>query len=230
MNDVVILSLGGSLLCPPSGPETKVIKRYAQWLKKLAKQYRYVVAFTGGGQIARQYITLARQMHTNVSAVDQDWVGIRASRLNAELLRVACGELADPEIITDPRIKLRSQKRILIGAGWKPGRSTDYDAVRLAVENAVPIVYNLSNIKYLYNRDPIKYPDAKPVKQLTWPDYFAITGRHWRPGLNTPFDPVAAKLAYQEKIVVHILHGAYLANVDRALAGQPFVGTMLSTR
>ncbi len=124
-----------------------------------------------------------------------DWIGIKASILNAELVKQLFGKMADDKIITDPNVKLNWRKSIYIGAGWKPGRSTDFDAVKIAVLNKVDTVINLSNIDYVYTKDPNKYKSAEKIKEIKWKDFRNIVGNKWDPGLNAPFDPIAAKLA-----------------------------------
>lgn len=229
MSNRIVLSLGGSLLCPPDGPNPVVIKRYAKWLRKISQQ-RHIVVFTGGGELAREYINIAKGVRQAVSRAELDWIGIQASRLNAELLRTACGNAADPIIITYPRTTQKSKKRIRIGCGWKPGRSTDDVAVRFAIAQRIPVVYNLSNITHIYDRDPKKYRNAKKLSHLTWSQFFLIIGHRFQPGIHAPFDPVAARLAERHGITIHIMHGKNLANVERAIRGKPFVGTTLSTR
>ncbi len=110
-----------------------------------------------------------------------------------------------------------------------PGRSTDYDAVRFAAENNVKEVYNLSNVPYFYSQDPHRYASAKPLFNVTWREFFAIAGKRWQPGMNLPFDPIAARLAAKNNLTVKILQGSDFANIEKAIAGKKFTGTTLST-
>ena len=61
-----------------------------------------------------------------------DWIGIYATHLNAQLVRLAFGEMAHAEINTDPTKRMNWKSNVLIAGGWMPGRSTDYDAILLA--------------------------------------------------------------------------------------------------
>ncbi|MBS3141793.1 hypothetical protein J4464_00215 [Candidatus Woesearchaeota archaeon] len=50
----------------------------------------------------------------------------------------------------------------------------------------------------------------------------------WKAGTNVPFDPIASELAHRHGIKVMILHGRDLENVEKALQGLPFKGTLIS--
>jgi len=69
---------------------------------------------------------------------------------------------AENFIADDPNKKLPMKKSVLIGAGgWKPGRSSDDFSVRLAKMYGAKTIINLSNIDFVYTKDPRKHPDAK---------------------------------------------------------------------
>jgi uridylate kinase len=156
-----------------------------------------------------------------------DWLGIHASRINAQLVRSIFGELADPEIIVDPTLDVEMRTPIRIGAGWKPGWSTDYDAVMVAVTIGAQQVVNLSNIDYAYTADPKVDPNAERIEETTWPEFQKIVGTEWRPGLNAPFDPIAAKLAKEHGLTVIIANGNKMDNVEAIVDGKEFVGTVI---
>lgn len=224
----IIISLGGSIIVP-DGVDVAYLKQFISTIQGLTKSYRFVI-FTGGGTTARLYQQAARSAQRTITNASLDWIGIQASHINAELVKQLFGNLAHDSIITDPRVKLRWTKAIHIGAGWKPGRSTDYDAVRLAVENSISTVINLSNIDYVYTSDPRKNPNAEKITDTNWKDFRGLIGNNWDPGLNVPFDPIAAKIAQKHDIAVNILNGKKLANVVKAIKGQAFLGTRVTNR
>jgi len=117
---------------------------------------------------------------------------------------------------------------VLIAAGWKPGRSSDDDAVRLAHVYGSTTIVNLSNVDYIYDKDPRKFKTAKKIEHATWKDYFRIFEAKWRPGANVPFDPIAARFAQRHGQKVVIANGKDLKNLQNILAGKPFKGTQLS--
>ena len=56
----------------------------------------------------------------------------------------------------------------------------------------VKTIINMSNIDYVYDKDPKKNKDAKKIKNIFWRRYRKISGNKWEAGLNKPFDPIAA--------------------------------------
>lgn len=228
----IIISLGGSLIAPKGATteqQEALITSYAQWLKKLS-QANLVVVIVGGGNTARVNIETAKQTNPSISADDLDWIGIKATHANAARLMTVIqsngGVISHSEIITDPQIKLPYTTGLAIGGGWKPGRSTDYDAVMIASYNSADMVYNMTNVVTVYDKDPKQYPDAKPLNpSITWQELQAVVGTTWSPGLSMPFDPIAAKLALEQGITVKLVGSP--TELDNALAGQPFEGTTI---
>ncbi|MBI4406900.1 MAG: UMP kinase, partial [Candidatus Kerfeldbacteria bacterium] len=157
--NTIIISLGGSIIST-AADTTAIVRDYATWLKQLA-QTHVVAVIVGGGYRARIAIEQAKQNNPNLTNDQLDEVGIAATQVNAELLRSTC-QIEHP-IITDPNIMLPTEPGLVFGAGWKPGRSTDYDAVLLAVTNQVDTVYNVSNITKIFTADPKIDPTAKPL-------------------------------------------------------------------
>ena len=119
------------------------------------------------------------------------------------------------------------KEKILIAAGWKPGRSTDDCAVRLAKAYGASTIINLSNIDYVYTKDPRKFKDAKKIEAISWKDYRKLIGGKRTPGMNSPFDPVAARFAAKHHQRVIVAGGTDLKNLHSILSGKKFKGTVL---
>lgn len=224
MKKTIIISLGGSIIVPDKIDVNYLIK-FKKFILKYLKKYNFVI-FCGGGRIARNYQEAGKKI-ANLSSAQLDWLGISASILNANLLKSIFVNNSQTEIITIPTKKVKFFKPIIIGAGWQPGWSTDYDAIKLAQVNNVKTVINLSNIDCVYNKDPRKYKNAKKIDLISWKDFIQMIGTKWSPGLNTPFDPIAAKLAKQAKIKVAIMSGIDLNNLEKFLNHKKFKGTLV---
>jgi uridylate kinase len=186
----------------------------------------------GGGGTARTYqqvyrSVLARDGTGAESPAEADWIGIMATRLNAQLLRGILADLCRLDVVYDPTKVTEFPGRVMVAAGWKPGFSTDNDAVLLADRFAAKVVLNLSNIEKVYTDDPRMNPSAKPLDDITWADFRTLVGDEWVPGKNTPFDPIASKYAQKAGITVLCLGGSDLLNVKAALQGEDFVGTRI---
>lgn len=213
----------------PDGVDVAFLKEFHRritlWLQESTP--RRIVLITGGGAPARLYQQAYRAVVAEPSLDRQDWIGIAATRLNAALVKAVFGDLCVDDVVTDPTAPFRWTGRVLVAAGWKPGFSTDFDAVVLAERFGAKTVINLSNIAQVYTEDPKKNPEAKPLKDVSWPEFQKIVGTEWNPGLNAPFDPVATKKAAELGLTVYVAAGGDLPNLDKILRGQPFFGTVI---
>ncbi|HLD97225.1 MAG TPA: UMP kinase, partial [Candidatus Nanoarchaeia archaeon] len=139
-------------------------------------------------------------------------------------------EMAHANVVKNPneKILLKESEKVVVAAGWKPGRSTDYIAVMLAKNLGAKTVINLTNTDYVYDKDPSKFDDAKPLHEVSWKDFRKLIGvSKWSPGLNTPFDPVAAKVAEKLKLRVAVM-GKDMQNLENFMVGKQFTGTLIS--
>lgn len=221
----LVLSVGGSLIAPGK-VNVDFIKEFKKLMLDFTSAGNRVLIVAGGGATARDYIKAAQDV-SDVISDDLDWLGIRGTMINAELLRAVFGDSAYPRILTNPTEKLSTSKRIVVASGWKPGWSSDYDAVLLAENFKVGTVVNMTNVDYVYDKNPKEFKDAKPLKQLTWDDMKKIVGEEWHAGLNAPFDPIASKLASALKLKVVVLNGNKLENFKNFLLGKNFVGSII---
>ena len=219
----LVISLGGSIIVP-AGIDSDFLKRFREIILGL-EQARFVI-ICGGGKICRNYQNAAKEM-AEISKEDLDWIGIQATRLNAELVRSIFGETAYKKVIHDPHEEIDNSKRIVIGAGFEPGSSTDLRAVQVAKRFGAGKVVNMSNIDYVYDDDPKKNPHAKKLTSITWADFRKLVGNEWSPGLNMPFDPIASKEAEKLGLEVVII-GNEISNLERVLKGESFNGTTIS--
>ena len=180
----------------------------------------------GGGKICRNYQEAAKATSV-IPKEDLDWIGIRATRLNAELVRSSFGDDAHKKVIHDPHEEIDGSGRIVIGAGFEPGSSTDLRAVQLAKRFGASRVINMSNIDYVYSADPKKDPHAERMESVSWPAFRKLVGNEWDPGLNMPFDPIASREAEAVGLEVVII-GNDMENFERLLNGEKFRGTTIS--
>jgi len=219
-----VLSLGGSLIVPET-IDVDFLKGFKSLIDKICTENRVIIV-CGGGKTCRNYQNAADKV-IEISDEEKDWIGIMASRLNAELVKSIFGKYAYEEVITDPTIKIDTDKKIIVGAGWKPGFSTDMDTVLLAKQFGAEEVLNISNADHVYDKDPNKFDDAKKFSEIAWEDYFKIIGTEWKPGMNAPFDPIASQEAQKSGIKVRIL-GKDIKNMEACLEGKEFEGTTLN--
>jgi uridylate kinase len=225
MTKIYVISLGGSLVVP-NEINIKFLSLFKNIIEKKIKENKKFIIIVGGGKTARNYQNAAKAL-TKVSNEDLDWLGIHATRINAHLLLTIFRKYAHFRIIKNPKEKISFKEKILIAAGWKPGFSTDYDAVLLAKTYGSDTIINLTNVDYVYDKDPNKFKDAKPFKEISWKDYLKLIEQKWIPGMSAPFDPIASKLAQKFKFKVIILNGRKLKNLENYLANKTFKGTII---
>lgn len=221
--DTLVISLGGSIIVP--GEIDKVfLKKFREIILRL-EQTRFMI-ICGGGKICRNYQNAAKEI-AEVSKEDLDWIGISATWLNAELVRSIFGEEAHEKVIHDPHDQIDSSKRVIIGAGFEPGSSTDLRAVQLAKRFGAVRVINMSNIDYVYSADPKKDPNAERLTEISWSEFRKLVGNEWDPGLNMPFDPIASREGEELGLEVIII-GNDITNLEKLLRGEPFRGTTIT--
>ncbi len=225
-NEMIIISLGGSLVVP-DGIDTTFLRAFKSLIEMHVRNGRRFVLVVGGGRTARRYQEAAKDVASLIDD-DADWLGIHATRLNAHLLRTVFKEIAHPKIFSSEEDVTPFDEPLAVGAGWRPGWSTDYVATSIAEKIGARSVVNLSNTDYVYDKDPKANHDARKLEAVTWGAYRKLIPTAWRPGLNTPFDPVASEKAESIGLEVIIMNGARLENLERRLAGEAFEGTVIS--
>lgn len=226
----IVISLGGSLVVPNEGIDTKFLINLNSFIRRKLAENKNLQFFlvVGGGSTARYYRDGAREVVGHeIARDDLDWLGIHATRLNAHLIRTIFRDIAHPYIIKHYDIIRKAKEPVVIASGWKPGWSTDFDAVLLCEDYDVKTIINLSNIDRAYDKDPNKFPNAKPYDHIKWKEFRKIVGDEWIPGMNAPFDPVAAQKAEELGVKVVILNGSNFDNLEKYFNKQKFVGTVI---
>jgi uridylate kinase len=221
-----IISVGGSIIIPPEGFNVEFLKKFRELILERVKMGEKFILVIGGGSTCRKYQQAAKET-ADVSDTDLDWLGIYATHFNARFVGQLFNDLAESELIINPTKKIRSKKSILIAGGWKPGCSTDYDAVLLAKTYGAKELINLSNIDYIYDADPRQNPQANKMENLTWDELRQIVGDTWIPGANLPFDPVAAKTAQKLGLTVKFAKGTDLSSLKSVLDGKQYQGSLI---
>ncbi|MDR2659536.1 MAG: UMP kinase [Spirochaetaceae bacterium] len=235
-----VISLGGSIVAPD-----KVDESYLEKFVGLIKEFllnnveRRFIIVVGGGGPARTwqsaYRNVGKTLGDPINDEAADWIGIMATRLNAQLVKALFGAYCTDDVITDPNEERRAPDgtariftgRVLLAAGWKPGFSSDNDAALLAKRFGAKTIINLSNIEKVYTADPKTDPLAKPLDDITWKEFRAITGNEWTPGKNVPFDPIASRTAEDADIDVICAAGRNLENLRQILCYGLYTGTLI---
>ncbi len=224
--EYVVVSVGGSLIVPDA-IDTSFLTQFHNLISSKTRMGRSFFIIAGGGRLARRYQEAAHEVRGDLDREDLDWMGIHSTRLNAHLLRTIFHEDAQARIVKNPTRRLSTKNSVVIGAGWKPGWSTDYCAVMAAKNLGAKKLVNLSNIDYVYTADPRKDPTATKIEKISWSEFRKLIPKEWDPGLSSPFDPVAAKEAEALGIEVAIINGTKLGEFEKYLNHEPFTGTVI---
>lgn len=228
-SETVVISVGGSLIVPGKGdgtPDAAFLKTLKDFVEKNVAKGRRMVLIAGGGRTARKYHEALKDL-PNVTDDDLDWIGIHATRLNGQLLKIALKDFTDEYLVTNPNELPKSDKPVIVGSGYKPGSSTDLRAVQIAKNLGATKVINLSNIDYAYTADPNEDPHAQKIEEMSWDEFLKLVPDAWSPNISAPFDPIASREAKQSGIEVAIINGTRLEEVEKYLSGEKFVGSLI---
>jgi uridylate kinase len=207
-----VISIGGSA-CFGERVDIAFLRRFSEFVKRSRDEFHIVV---GGGRIAREYQKMGEALGLGDNSLD--WIGIAATRLNAELLGRF---LKTPEVIANPEKPGKS--RVNIYSGWKPGFSTDYVSVVLAKRLDAKRIINITRVGYLYDRDPSK-KGAKKLYEISKREMAKRFRNRWSPGLKFPLDPMAVKDSTGIEIAIV---GNSIENIKKAMESRYFQGTLV---
>lgn len=226
--ETVVIDLGGSIIASRN-IQVRFLAQFRKFILKFLKEGRRFVIVVGGGRVCRQYQDAASEI-VGLSYEEKDWIGIHATRLNAQLVRAIFFDVAHPVVLDNPLKKIENEEKynLFIASGWKPGWSTDYVAVMLANRFKTKRLIIATKIPYVYDDDIEKNKRAKPLKEISWKDYRKMVGDVWTPGLKAPVDPIAAKLAQSIKLEAIVARGMDLENMENILRGKKFRGTLIN--
>ena len=221
----VVISLGGSMVNGTGNPDIPFLKKF----KSLLKGKEKIGIVVGGGKVARDYVKSASNFSKNQFWADS--LAVQATRLNAGLVTRAFSEEACPVVFQDFESAAIASKeyRIVVMGGTIPGITTDTDAVLLAEAMNAKRVINISNVDGVYDSDPRKNRKAKRFKKMTFKQILNIANASdtRKPGTHFVFDVIACKLAARSGFEVHFVGGPNIADLPKALKGQPHRGTIV---
>ena len=214
----VVVSVGGSILARELRAEK--FKIYASALKEISKK-NTVFVVTGGGQAARDYIGVARELGEDEATCDL--IGIEVTRLNARLLIAALGD----DAYYEPPLDYKGAKnasltgRIVVMGGVTPGQTTDAVSAVLAEYTGADLLINATSIDGVYTSDPRKNKDARKFESMTPQQLIEVVMKtEMVAGANSPVDLLAAKIIERSGIKTIVLNGEEPRNIVDAVSGK----------
>nr|MDO8134077.1 UMP kinase [Candidatus Njordarchaeum guaymaensis] len=221
----VVIRIGGSVIASP--PDPALINKYADLMKELKKQGHELVVVVGGGQPARDFIDIAREM--GLSEQDQDNLAISVSRLFAQLLAKRLGTLGAEKVPTSIRqvVQLLNEEKIVVMGGLRPGMTTDAVAAMVAERIDADLLVKATDQDGIYTKDPDKYPDAQKINRLSFHDLWGLfeEDKH-KAGIHQILDPEAVRILQRSKTRTLVVNGFRPENVLSAVKGER-IGTLI---
>ena len=219
----VVVSIGGSVVLSDEA-DVLFLKNLTDLFKKICKEYKLFI-IVGGGKIARRYIQLGRELGFDEDTLDL--IGIDVTRVNARIITNLLG-VSNKEIpnTTDEAIKL--DKPIVVMGGTGPKHSTDFVGAELAEKTHAVRFVNATNVDGIYDKDPNKYKNVTQLKEISIDQLITQYGTKWSAaGKNIFMDEPALEIIKRAKLTTYIVNGKRLDQLEKALYGQSFNGTII---
>ena len=164
-----VIKLTGALFDFPSNEEgLEEILRIAEVLKETGRKLDKILVVTGGGRRLRELLNALRKKGVkNEGVLDQ--IGIMYTRLNAyiliSILNDNCAGYV-PETL-DEVLVMSLNNKIVVTGGLLPGFSTNAVAALIAELINADLLVMMTRAGAVYDKDPEKFPDAKPVQEIS---------------------------------------------------------------
>jgi len=220
-----VLRIGGSVVASPVN--TELMSKYTDVVRKLKEQNHEVAVVVGGGSLAREFISIAKNLGLNMQA--QDEIAISVSRLFAQLFLKKLGNLACAKVALtlDDAATCLSDGKIVVMGGLKPGITTDAVAALVAERVDGELLVKGTDQDGIFNKDPRKYPDAVKLDRLSFDDLQGVFSESLhKAGMHQIVDPEAVKVLKRKRVRLIVVNGFKPENILAAVQGEK-VGTVV---
>ncbi|MFH1751736.1 MAG: UMP kinase [archaeon] len=225
----IVFSVGGSLLGKEK-LDLLAITKLCTVLNDLTSQGHKIVLAVGGGKLARELIASIKSAGGNY--FQQDLAGIQATKANALIIINLIEKAFHEPLDNFTRIKeVFDSGKIPVVFGMLPGTTTDGIAALTAEFLKADLFVNLTNVSGIYSGDPKR---EKNVILLDSMDYnklikLVLTYASVSTGCHVPFDLFAATIVKRSNIKALVLNGNNTENLLKAVRGEQFIGTTISS-
>jgi uridylate kinase len=220
----IVISIGGSVILSEEA-DVPFFRKLASLLKKISKQYKIFVV-VGGGNVAREYIKLGRDLRFDEKILDS--IGIYVTRVNAKILTNIIEE-SNKDIPSTTSGAIDIDKPIVIMGGTTPGHSTDMVGAELAEKTDANLLIIATNVDGIYDKDPNKFPNAKQLKEVKIDQLIERYGIKWKSaGKNVVIDGPALEIIKRAELATYVVNGKRLDQLEKTLTDQSFDGTKIT--
>lgn len=238
-----VVAYGGSIVIPGVAYDQRAMTELADILRE--NEDKRFILIIGGGKLCRNVTSSIRQIliDANLSSdeidIANDEVGIAITKVNARKVISSLQEyLGDDvvygEYIDNPEIIPKTNHRVFIASGFKPGVTTDFCMMRLAKNFNATSTYKISNFPVVLNVKPTEFNSSlvntyEKLSSISWQGIVNLVGDTFIPGGNYPLDPPAAKLGLEisEEIEDFTLYVGQKEEFEKMLENKDFVGTVI---
>ena len=228
----ILLKLSGEALMGDQefGISSDVITSYAKQIKEISDLGVEVSIVIGGGNIFRGISGAAQ----GVDRVTADHMGMLATVINSLALQNSIEKLGIPTRVqtaiempkvAEPFIKRRAQRHlekgrvVIFGAGTgNPYFTTDTAAALRAIEMETDVVIKATKVDGIYDKDPVKYPDAKKYETVTYNEVLAKDLK--------VMDATAISLCRENKLPIIVFNSLIEGNLKKVVMGK-HIGTIV---
>ncbi len=203
MTEGYVIKVTGKIFEPEN---SSLLVAFADTLMKYREKYRFIVV-CGGGKTLRYWLNILRR-ESSVSEYELDLLGISFTRLNAELLiKLLYPYSIDniPKSIEAVIQLVEASNKIIVLGGLSPGFSTNAVAAFIAKELGYTLL-NITSAGGVYDKDPLKYPDAKKLDEVVIDDLIKLLNRESETAGNYPlFDMTSLNIIKEYKIPTYVI-------------------------
>ena len=226
----ILLKLSGEALMGEQefGISSDVITSYAKQIKEIVDLGVEVSIVIGGGNIFRGISGAAQ----GVDRVTGDHMGMLATVINSLALQNSIEKLGVPTRVqtaiempkvAEPFIKRRAQRHlekgrvVIFGAGTgNPYFTTDTAAALRAIEMGTDVVIKATKVDGIYDKDPVKFADAKKYEKVTYNEVLAKDLK--------VMDATAISLCRENKLPIIVFNSLDEGNLKKVIMGE-HIGT-----
>jgi len=230
----ILLKLSGEALMGDQefGISSDVIASYAKQIKEIVDLGVEVSIVIGGGNIFRGISGAAQ----GVDRVTGDHMGMLATVINSLALQNSIEKLCVPTRvqtaiempkIAEPFIKRRAQRHlekgrvVIFGAGTgNPYFTTDTAAALRAIEMGTDVVIKATKVDGIYDKDPVKFADAKKYEKVTYNEVLAKDLK--------VMDATAISLCRENKLPIIVFNSLIEGNLKRVIMGENIGTTVVA--
>ena len=221
----LVIRIGGSVVASPVN--TELMSKYAAIIQTVKQQGHDVVVVLGGGSLAREFISVARNLHLDMTA--QDEIAISCSRLFAQLFLKKLGEAACNKVAVtlDEAAQCLGEGKIVVMGGLRPGITTDAVATLVAESVDADLLVKGTDQNGVYDKDPRKHSDAVKLDRLSLEELAAVFEHsEHKAGIHQIIDPEAIKVLKRKRLKLIVVNGFKPENILAAIKGDN-VGTVI---